>query len=69
MKDTKKSPRITALKDISSYLEDYIGLKPGGKTDRFTITSYDLDTKKTRRLNRDLGLWSANKNAGNMARN
>ena len=67
--------KYIALRDISSELKsDYYrkmtsySLGSFVNWENWNVTPSYLDTKKTRRLNKELGLWSVNKGKHNMTR-
>jgi hypothetical protein len=71
----KNSARITALKDISNEIKSKDLMEMTNYTigdvvfyEIWTVTPTYLDNKETRRLNRELGLWSVNKGKHNMNR-
>jgi hypothetical protein len=64
LRDIAQELKCGRYKPMSSY-----GLGGFVCWENWNVTTTYLDTKKNRRLNRELGLWSINKGKHNMNRN
>lgn len=68
MNTLKASPMITALRDISKYLDER-GLLPKPFSKETWIVSSDrINNKQQRKLNKELGIHVVNRNKFNMSR-